>query len=476
MGLRSLIFILAVFIVFSGCVEEKNVIKTNESVYQEPENKISGNVSSTNLSSEVENLPEIELRSLSSIYTHSNAEKIDAYLFSWNNVPLNESESQRLISYLQNDLNINWVDNAQIVKTNNNETIHVFTPENSLELRLRNDKSTILTIIDPAAPSYFFNIKKENGEIRVYKLEEYKYGYNITERHYLVYNLSITNNDSKYLDFKLDELNVRDGDTIYNAENSTIHEPEYSNSFREYMLLDLEKATKIEDKRLYPGQTISGFVIYQVNSSHNSSDDNAFQLSYKEIPVSSDSFKKSNEALNLAERYNYSVVFGIPPYDLYGFVNYANKSTIEFIKKIDSDWLLNDSTENRKLPGINVVYAIKIIPEKSIRSIFESYIPGPHSDPENRFIVIDDTGEELINASKIDKIAILKNQTYELHSCPNGVNGKTPQLNFSNATLVITSYQYKSQGYMLFIDQDLILDDKMNTVEARYNRLKYLGI
>ncbi len=161
---------------------------------------------------------------------------------------------------------------------------------------------------------------------------------------------------------------------------------------------------------------------------------------------------------------------------MYGFVNYVNKSTIEFIKKIDSDWLLNDSTENRKLPEINVVYAIKIIPEKSIRSIFESYIPGPHSDPENRFIVIDDTGEELINASKIDKIAILKNQTYELHSCPNGVNGKTPQLNFSNATLVITSYQYKSQGYMLFIDQDLILDDKMNIVEARYNRLKYLGI
>ncbi len=295
--MRSLIFILAVFIVFSGCVEEKNVIKTNESVYQEPENKISGNVSSTNLSSEVENLPEIELRSLSSIYTHSNAEKIDAYLFSWNNVPLNESESQRLISYLQNDLNINWVDNAQIVKTNNNETIHVFTPENSLELRLRNDKSTILTIIDPAAPSYFFNIKKENGEIRVYKLEEYKYGYNITERHYLVYNLSITNNDSKYLDFKLDELNVRDGDTIYNAENSTIHEPEYSNSFREYMLLDLEKATKIEDKRLYPGQTISGFVIYQVNSSHNSSDDNAFQLSYQKIPVSSILLKKAMKLL-----------------------------------------------------------------------------------------------------------------------------------------------------------------------------------
>jgi hypothetical protein len=380
MGLRSLIFILAVFIVFSGCIEEKNVIKTNESVYQEPENKIPENLSSTNLSSEVENLPEIELRSLSSICTLDNYEKM------------------------------------------------------------------------------------------------YVLGYNITEKRYLVYNLSITNNGSKYLDFKLDELNVRDGDTIYNAETSIIHEPGDSNSYREDMLLELEKTTKIEDKRLYPGQTISGSVIFHVNSSNNSSYNKAFQLLYKEIPVNSDSIKKSNEALNLAERYNYSVVFGISPYDLYGFANYVNENIIEFFKKRDSDMLLVRSTENLELSEIETVYAIKVIPEKNIRSIFESYIPDPHLDPENRFIVIDDTGEELINASKIDKIAILKNQTYELHSEPNGLNGKTPQLNFSNATLVITSYQYMvTPEFLSFIDQDLILDDKMNIVEARYYCRNFQG-
>jgi hypothetical protein len=246
------------------------------------------------------------------------------------------------------------------------------------------------------------------------------------------------------------------------------------------MLLELEKTTKIEDKRLYPGQTISGSVIYQVNSSHNSSYDNAFQLLYKEIPVSSNSFKKSTEALNLAERYNYSIVFGISPYDLYGvFANYVNKSTIEFIKKRDSDMLLNDSTENRELPEINVVYAIKVIPEKSIRSIFERNISDPDSYPEKRFIVIDDTGEELINASKTDIIAILKNQTYELHSGGSRYfrgSRDIPQMNFSNATLVITSYQYNvAPGLMSFIDQDLILDDKMNIVEARYNCRNYLG-
>jgi hypothetical protein len=242
------------------------------------------------------------------------------------------------------------------------------------------------------------------------------------------------------------------------------------------MLLELEKTTKIEDKRLYPGQTISGSVIFHVNSSNNSSYNKAFQLLYKEIPVNSDSIKKSNEALNLAERYNYSVVFGISPYDLYGFANYVNKNIIEFIKKRDSDMLLVRSTENLELSEIETVYAIKVIPEKNIRSIFESYIPDPHLDPENRFIVIDDTGEELINESKIDKIAILKNQTYELHSYPNGVNGKTPQLNFSNATLVITSYQYMvTPEFLSFIDQDLILDDKMNIVEARYYCRNFQG-
>ncbi len=51
MGLRSLVFILAVFIVFSGCVEEKKVIKTNESIYQELENTTPENLLSTNLSS-----------------------------------------------------------------------------------------------------------------------------------------------------------------------------------------------------------------------------------------------------------------------------------------------------------------------------------------------------------------------------------------------------------------------------------------
>jgi len=469
-----LLFVLTIFIIFSGCVEEGKVTQSNESAYQGPVNITPGNISSTTLSSEEENVPEIEVKSFSSIYMHDNIEKIDGYLFSWDNVPGNESH--RLISYLKNDLNISWVDNAQIVKTNNNETIRVFTSGNSLELTLDNNENLILTTID-SVPFYLSKIKKENGKIYVYRLEEYKYVYNITEKYYAVYNLSITNNGSKNIDFKLNELNVRDRNHVF---NTTIELESLDLSFNNEILSDLEKETKLEDTTLSPGQTINGSVVFQVNSSYNSSDDNAFQLSYKEIPISSDSFKKSNEALNMAERYNYSVVFGISPYDLYGFVNYVNKSTIEFIKKRDSDGLLNDSTENRELPEINVVYAIKVIPEKSIRSIFErNIISGPESYPENRFIVIDNTGEELINASETDIIAILKNQTYELHSGGSRyIRGSRdiPQMNFSNATLVITSYQYIcSPGVISFIDQDLILDDEKNIILARYHCQNYIS-
>ena len=242
-----LIFIITVVIIFSGCVEESKVNRSAEQVNQstesinqsiEPLQKESANQSSTNLSSEEENIPEIEITSFSSINNYKNdkpiSEKIDVYLFSWDNVPGNEN--QRLISYLKNDLNISWVDNAQIIKTNNNKAIRVFTTENSLNLTIGNNESTILTTIG-SIPLCYLQIKKENGKICVYRAEEYKSGYNITEKYYAAYNISIKNNGSKNLDFKLNELHVRDGDQVFN----TTHEPEIPRLYRSEILSDFEK-------------------------------------------------------------------------------------------------------------------------------------------------------------------------------------------------------------------------------------------
>lgn len=479
--MRVLLFVLTIFIIFSGCIEERSVVQSNTSTYQASIK--SENLSPSSLPPDEENIPEIEVRSFASICTHNNSEKVDGYLFSWENVPGDESQSLR--SYLKNDLGIGWVDDAQIVKTNDNETIRVFTSENSLELRLEDNKSKILTTID-SDTYYYSQIKKENGKICVYRIDEYEPGYNITEKYYAVYNLSIKNNDSNNFDFKLNELHVLDGNHIFNA---TI-EPEIPYSYGNEILSGFEIETKIENTTLSPGQSINGNVVFQVNSLYNES----FLLMYNETPTSSAPFEKSTEALRMAEYFDYSVAFGIPPYtdfeerssfepnlEEYPYIwpNWVNKSVFEFFNKTDSEELLISSPYNTDIPRTESVYALKVIPARNITSIFERYIPDPHSYPENRFIVVDYTGEELINTSRIDKIAILKNQNYELHSEPNGVNGKTPQMNFSNATIVKISYN-NAYGWPLGmrfsgINQDLILDDKMNIIVARYHCSNFIS-
>ncbi len=458
-----LIFILTIFltifIIFSGCVEENNATQSNESEYHDSVNIKQENLSSAALSSEEENLPEIEINSFSSVYMHDNTERVYDYLFSWDNVPGNESQS--LISYLKNDMGIDWADNAQIVKTNNNETIRVFTSENSLELTLEDNKSEILTTIN-SDPLFFESkeIKKENGKIGVYRLE-YKPGYNLTEKYYAVYGLSIKNNGSSNLYFKLSELHVHDGNNIFN----TTIEPESQYSYRNEIFSDLKKETKIEDATLFPGQIINGFVIFQVNSLYNES----FLLMYKGTPITSTSLEKSIKVLRIAESYNYSVFFGIPPYD-YGGLNYSfepdfkeypyiwpnwvNRSVFEVLNKADSENMAKLSIGNtlskdiEQIPPIDVVYALKVIPERNV-----TMIPKTRSSDYSPYtLCVDDTGKELIN-SGYGRIIILNSH-----------------ISFSNATIVKISYQnvYGRNDRLSFIDQDLILDDKLNIVVAKY--------
>ncbi len=447
-----LLFILTIFIIFSGCIEESKVTQSNESMHQGSVNVTPKNLSSTTLSSEAENIPEIKVRSFSSINTHNNLEKVEGYLFSWDNVPGNESESQRLISYLKNDLNISWIDNAQIVKTNNNETIRVFMYENLLDLTLENNRSTILTTID-SVPGYFFNIKTENGKICVYRLEEYKPGYNLTEKYYAVYDLSIKNNGSNNLDFKLNEFHVRAGDQIFNTTtifNTTIG-PESPYSDRNAILSDLKKETKIEDTILFPGQTVNGSVIFRVNSLYNKS----FLLMYKETPITSASFEKSIETLRIAESFDFSTAFGVPPYDSEGWPNWINRSVFESSNKADSESFSEDMANSSSIefrPYMNIVYAVKVIPERNItvipvKSSFSRYHPYP-------LFVVDYTGEELINTSSIENIENLNRLTNEPHS---------GEYNLSNATIIRISFMSDyDRGRLSFINQDVIMDKGLN--------------
>ena len=71
------------------------------------------------------------------------------------------------------------------------------------------------------------------------------------------------------------------------------------------------------------------------------------------------------------------------------------------------------------IPPTDIVYALKVIPERNITML--PVVKTRFSQNKRIivkqnpvFIVVDDTGMELINTSRIDKIAIQKNQTYEL--------------------------------------------------------------
>jgi len=185
---------------------------------------------------------------------------------------------------------------------------------------------------------------------------------------------------------------------------------------------------------------------------------------YNETPIPSASFEKSIESLSAAERYNYSAVFGIPPYKLCSldpssnlfepnlesypgiFSNWVNRSVFEFFNKADSNEMLKYPPAN--IPPIDIVYPLKAIPEEN-RTMLPSTLFSPNT------LCVDDTGEKLINISINSKVIILNSQK-----------------NFSNATLVKISYQnvygWSMMGRFSFIDQDLIMDDKLNLVAAKY--------
>jgi hypothetical protein len=211
---------------------------------------------------------------------------------------------------------------------------------------------------------------------------------------------------------------------------------------------------------------------------------------YQEIPVTSPSFEKSIEALRIAERFDYSRGFSIPPYtdsnyqdsaerssfepnlDFYPFIwsNWVNRSVFEFFNNIDSESMLNFPPEN--IPWTHIVYAMEVIPERNI-----TVLPVKTQFLKNNLLVFDDTGEELINTSRIEGIAVLRNnRTYEFHP---RWNVDIPQTNVSDATIVRFSFEsaygWPLDNRMSYINQDVILDEELNIKVARYRHGNFMS-
>ena len=87
------------------------------------------------------------------------------YLFSWEKVPGNDSE--RLIKFLMQNFNIEWIKAAKINKNDDGKTIRITNDTNFLSLTLNNEKNNVNLEIDDGRTNKFI-VKTENGELNIY--------------------------------------------------------------------------------------------------------------------------------------------------------------------------------------------------------------------------------------------------------------------------------------------------------------------
>ena len=89
----------------------------------------------------------------------------DVYLFSWDNVP--GDDSKRLLRSLRDDLDIGWVENVKIDKSGDGKNIRIFKGENSVEIMLdENKEKATLKISDGRI--HDLKVKIENGKLNLY--------------------------------------------------------------------------------------------------------------------------------------------------------------------------------------------------------------------------------------------------------------------------------------------------------------------
>jgi predicted phage baseplate assembly protein len=89
----------------------------------------------------------------------------ELYLFSWGKVPGNDNG--RLIEFLMQYFNIEWINAAKIEKNADVKTIMVTNDTNYLSLTLNNEKTNVNLEIDDGRTDIFI-VKTENGELNIY--------------------------------------------------------------------------------------------------------------------------------------------------------------------------------------------------------------------------------------------------------------------------------------------------------------------
>lgn len=113
------------------------------------------------IESSTEDWTKFQMDCLKDIINHFG--KSLGYLFCWDEIP--GEDSGRLIEFLGQNFNVDWVKTAKIEKTDDNKSINVSLEKNYLSLRLNNEKVT-LTIDNGKTDE--FSVKIENGKPNIY--------------------------------------------------------------------------------------------------------------------------------------------------------------------------------------------------------------------------------------------------------------------------------------------------------------------
>ncbi|MDL5503742.1 MAG: patatin-like phospholipase family protein, partial [Candidatus Methanoperedens sp.] len=104
------------------------------------------------------------------IPTFFRAVPVDTYLFSWDEIPGNDSE--RLIEFLKQNYSIDWIKTAKIEKIDDNKTIRASVEGNYLSLSLNNEKNKVNLIIDDGRTDEFI-VDREDGMSNIIKKSQY---------------------------------------------------------------------------------------------------------------------------------------------------------------------------------------------------------------------------------------------------------------------------------------------------------------
>ncbi|MEA2000006.1 MAG: HEPN domain-containing protein [Euryarchaeota archaeon] len=106
---------------------------------------------------------------IKAIKSYNGSEK---YLFSWDDVHNDRIEElirfPELLKFLMDDLDINWADNAEILKSDDCKTIRISKEENSAEIKIDEKKEKASLKISYGIP-HALKIKKENGKLNIYR-------------------------------------------------------------------------------------------------------------------------------------------------------------------------------------------------------------------------------------------------------------------------------------------------------------------